>query len=215
MLTRSILLSKIRELGPFADEAGAERALHATLAALGEQLMDDELTWLASELPEDLGRLLRAWRDHGSEPSLGRSEHDFFQRIAAREAVWIGLATEHAQVVLEALGLTLPYPVVRRLEQHLPDLARLLHPPAPPEPAVPPARAPRGPHDLAEGRPGGTHPLSSANTSSLAHRHSVARNDDPHADTKLSSARGLTQEREEHTLASGHPGADNPISTGR
>jgi hypothetical protein len=29
----------------------------------------------------------------------------------------------------------------------------------------------------------------------------VARSDDPHGDTKLSSARGLTQEREDESLA--------------
>jgi len=49
----------------------------------------------------------------------------------------------------------------------------------------------------------------------LAHRHSVARSDDPHADSKLSSARGLRQEREQRTLASGRPGSRRPLSGGR
>jgi hypothetical protein len=61
-------------------------------------------------------------------------------------------------------------------------------------------------HDIASGRPGSTRPLSAANPRVLEHRHSVARNGDPHGDTKLSSARGLTQEREGETLAAARPG---------
>jgi uncharacterized protein (DUF2267 family) len=40
----------------------------------------------------------------------------------------------------------------------------------------------------------------------------VARSDDPHAETKLSSARGLRQEQHEHTLATGRPGSNRPLS---
>ena len=36
-------------------------------------------------------------------------------------------------------------------------------------------------------------------------RESIARSDDPHADTKLSSSRGLTQEREGRSLSAAHP----------
>jgi hypothetical protein len=60
-------------------------------------------------------------------------------------------------------------------------------------------------HTLAEGRPGSRHPLSEARLE-RAHTHSVARADNPHEDTKLSSTTGLTQEREQETLATGHPG---------
>jgi hypothetical protein len=44
------------------------------------------------------------------------------------------------------------------------------------------------------------------------HSHSVAANDNPHGETKLSSSRGTTQEREHETLAEGHPGAKHPLS---
>jgi hypothetical protein len=70
------------------------------------------------------------------------------------------------------------------------------------------------PGDLAEGRPGARNSLASGDPALLAHRHSVARSDDPHGDSKLSSARGLTQERDEDTLASGRPGSRRPLSSG-
>ncbi|HLM72216.1 MAG TPA: hypothetical protein VK459_05985 [Polyangiaceae bacterium] len=60
---------------------------------------------------------------------------------------------------------------------------------------------------------GSGHPLSEARFEP-AHTHSVARSDNPHEDTKLSSSRGLTQERLEDTLAEGKPGSDKPISEG-
>ncbi len=64
---------------------------------------------------------------------------------------------------------------------------------------------------LAEGRPGSAHPLSEARPE-RAQSQSVARADNPHGDTKLSSATGLTQEREGETLATGHLGSNRPLS---
>lgn len=216
MLSSSVLLSKVREFGPFADEAGAKRAMRAALETLGEQLTRDEIAWLNRELDDELGRILASWSRQGDEPTLHRDSHEFVRRVASREAVWTGLASEHAEVVLGALGHSLPPTVVQRLTKHLPELAELLHW----RKRSLSSLGPRHPQsdssrDLASGRPGGTHPLATSDTRTLAHRHSVARSDNPHADTKLSSARGLSQEREGHTLADGHPGADNPVSRGR
>ena len=73
--------------------------------------------------------------------------------------------------------------------------------------APPPAHAGGG-HRLADGRPGSAHPLSEAKASE-AHAESVARTDDPHAETRLSSAKGMTQEREQESLAEGHPKRSN------
>ena len=55
---------------------------------------------------------------------------------------------------------------------------------------------------LGEASPGSRHPLSTSRAES-AHQHSVARSDDPHGETKLSSASGLTQERESESLSKG------------
>jgi hypothetical protein len=57
---------------------------------------------------------------------------------------------------------------------------------------------------LATGRPGSRHPLSES-PPPAGHTHSAARSDDPHAETKLSSARGLTQERHDESLSTGRP----------
>jgi hypothetical protein len=45
-----------------------------------------------------------------------------------------------------------------------------------------------------------------------AHAHSVARSENPHADTKLSSSPGLTQERLGDSLAEARPGPAHPVS---
>jgi hypothetical protein len=67
---------------------------------------------------------------------------------------------------------------------------------------------------LAEGRPGSRHPLSEAR-SDRSQSESVVATENPHADTKLSSAHGLTQEREGESLATGHSGSDRPLDEGR
>lgn len=41
---------------------------------------------------------------------------------------------------------------------------------------------------------------------------SVVKSDNPHGNTKLSSSRGSTQEREHETLAEGQPGSKHPLS---
>jgi hypothetical protein len=108
---------------------------------------------------------------------------------------------EHVDVVLRALGEILDADVRARLRRALPEaLARQLEVPehGEPPPYGPPRSAP--PHTLASGRPGSRHPLSEG-APSRGHEHSVARNSDPHAETKLSSAHGLTQERFGESLA--------------
>lgn len=63
------------------------------------------------------------------------------------------------------------------------------------------SQKPQG-HTLADGKPGSRHPLSEANPSH-GQSHSVAESANPHADTKLSSSKGTTQEREKEDLAEG------------
>jgi hypothetical protein len=166
---------------------------------------------LADGLPPHAAQIVRG------APALAQtSQYDFMHHVAAREGVRLGLAVEHAEIVCRALGETLSPTTLARLRHALPDLALLFEPAEEGEPLPENAeRAPDAPNDLAEGRPGGTHPLSTADPRILAHRHSIARSDDPHAETKLSSACGLTQERDARTLAAGRPGSRRPISKSR
>jgi hypothetical protein len=62
-------------------------------------------------------------------------------------------------------------------------------------------------HTLAEASASSSRPLYAAQPQ-RAQSESVARSDNPHGETKLSSARGLTQEREDETLAAAHASED-------
>jgi uncharacterized protein (DUF2267 family) len=204
----SDVLRRLRELGPFGEDAEVMRALRATLEALGGLLTPDEREFLAGALPPHSAQILR-----GSTSTPQGNLHDFLHRVAVREGVRLGLAVEHAEIVCRALGETLSPTSLARLRHALPDLAPLFEPAAEMEPPLVQSEpAPDALNDLAEGRSGGSHPLASADPLTLAHRHSVARSDDPHAETKLSSTCGLTQEREARTLATGRPGSSRPIS---
>jgi hypothetical protein len=63
--------------------------------------------------------------------------------------------------------------------------------------------APGEGHTLADGRVGSHRPLSEAHPGEA--QPGSVRAKAPHADTKLSSSRGLTQEREGRTLAAARP----------
>lgn len=209
-MTYEQFLEKVMSRAGFERTEEADKAARATLQTLAERLVEDEKSPLAAELPEPLAQLL----------SAGAYEGDFditelYERVRRREGSAIGFAVEHTQAVCEALAGALPEPVLVRLRKHLPEpmaelFAERAIPPAPP----PPVHARSGSEtSLSEGRLGSRHPLSEARVEP-AHTHSVARSDNPHEDTKLSSSRGLTQERLEDTLAEGKPGSEKPISEG-
>jgi len=204
----SDVLRRLRELGPFSDDAEALRALRATLETLGGLLTRAEREFFADALPPHSAQIVR-----GAQATAQGNLHDFLRRVAAREGVRLSLAVEHAEIVCSALGETLTRSALARFRHALPELAPLFEPAPEFEPPSLPSEPGLGlPTDLAEGRPGGTHPLATADPRVLAHRHSVARSDDPHAETKLSNACGLSQEREARSLATGRPGSVRPIS---
>ena len=67
-------------------------------------------------------------------------------------------------------------------------------------------------HTLATGKPGAEHPLNESRPHA-AQAHSVVREKNPHADTELSSASGMTQERLDESLATVQP--DDTRTIGR
>src|SRR5262249_10358332 len=137
--------------------------------------------------------------------------HELERRIAAREDVPLAVAVEHAIVVCRAIAGTLSEPARARLEHALsPDLFALFPPhesSPPPEHALPRPAPPAA-------APGSRHPLSEA-APRPAQAGSVISADNPHGDTKLSSARGLTQEREGETLSTGNPRSHRPVNEQR
>jgi uncharacterized protein (DUF2267 family) len=116
------------------------------------------------------------------EPFAQGRPGDVFERVAAREHVRLGLAVEHAEVVCRALGETASPTLRARLVHTAPELARLFQLLPEPEP-----------------------PLTSGASLPAAPR-------DAQGDRKLSTARGLTQESEQRSLASGRPGSKRPLS---
>jgi uncharacterized protein (DUF2267 family) len=206
--TKAELVERIMAESGIGDARDAERALRATLTTLGERLTESEARALARELPESLAR------------SLGEEAYDtdfdaaeLYERVRRREGATPGFAREHAQVVLRVLGSALGDELRGRLARVLPEEIVVAMSPRP-KSTPPPYRAPsHGPPltTLATGKPGSEHPLSIAAVPE-GQTHSIAREDNPHADTKLSAARGLTQEREREALASGRGGPARPLS---
>jgi uncharacterized protein (DUF2267 family) len=207
MSNETELLERIMHLGGLDARRDAGRALKATLAALGERLDEDARGALARALPEKLGAMLH--RKHRGAFDVA----EFYDRVRKREGVSLGFAREHAQVVCRVLGERLPAAKLRELDEGLPEsFAALFHPPRQAEPP-PEHRLPHGErrHTLATGRPGATHPLSDSAPPG-AQSHSVVREANPHADTKLSSAPGMTQERLDDSLATAHPDGQRTIA---
>jgi uncharacterized protein (DUF2267 family) len=161
---------------------------------------------LAEDLPASLSTGLRS---EGSHEELGLAE--LHARIARRENVRLGFAVEHAGVVCQAVAEALSPGALYRLRTALPEPIGALFSPHEPVERFEHVHLDPSHHTLAEGQPGSRHPLSQSRPE-RAHAHSVARADNPHGDTKLSSAAGLTQEREQETLATGHPGSSRPLS---
>lgn len=190
------------------DEGEARTALRATVAALGAPLPNGERAALAEVLPDALTGIIRNCSHHPT-PNLG----DFFEHVRQREGTSLGFAKEHAEVVCRVLSESLPDDVVRRVAAALPatfgDLFRSL-----PTPESPPAhRIVPGPHhhSLATGKPGSLQPLSEAHPPG-AHAHSVVCETNPHGDTKVSSTKGTTQERERESLATNEPQSRRTIA---
>jgi uncharacterized protein (DUF2267 family) len=180
----------------------AERALRSTLSVLGERLTDDEALALTACLPEELARVVEQ-SEYGDDGDFDAAE--FYERVSRRENTSASVAREHVNVVLQALGAELDDALRRRLVRALPKpIGEQLIPAdfGEPPPHRHPAHAARV-STLANGRPGSRHPIAEA-APSRGHAHSIACNDDPHGETKLSSSKGLTQERLDETLASGH-----------
>jgi uncharacterized protein (DUF2267 family) len=188
------------------DRESAAHAARVVLSVLSEQLPPAERAELLRVRPPPLAEAL---------PREAPVQHDgleqFYERVARRMPTELGRAVELAQVACAALAERLDGDSLQRLRSRLPGgLAALLAASrgAPRAPVA--AHGERRYPTLADGRPGSHHPLSEAQAD-RAQQDSVARSDEPHADAKLSSSAGATQEREGETLASGKPGSSRPI----
>lgn len=204
------LTKLVRERG-LADDRSAHRAIMATLQALGSRVPAPEREALARALPLKLARAVSAERFRGAGTA-----RDLYAAVERAERVKPGYAHEHVQIVLRALGELLPDELDDRVEEAIaPSIAELLRGFAqtdgepPPYAEVHSARH----HTLATGKPGSAHPLSESPPPGPQSESVAAEN--PHADTKLSTAHGETQEREHESLADERPNTSRTIAESR
>ncbi|OJH35967.1 DUF2267 domain-containing protein [Cystobacter ferrugineus] len=200
------LLSDVAEHTGQAGIQDAERTVRAVLDILGERLSWPVIEAVADDLP---GSLTAGLRDGVDRQDFDLAE--FQARVADRMQVPLGRAVELAGVVCQFLAEALTPGTLHRLREELPEPMGALFTPRETGERLEPVHLEPSRGTLAEGRPGSTHPLSEARPE-RAQSQSVARTDNPHGDSKLSSATGLTQEREGETLATGHPGSNRPLS---
>lgn len=191
----------------------AEHAIDATLSVLGAHLPEPHAAAVTKQLPIELAQMLHG-RSYRGDVELA----DFYAEVREAEGVPMGFAMEHALVVCQVLAEAVDLEARKHLSVHAPrsmaPLFTLRSMPA----AAPPHLSehivlPGSGHTLASGRPGSEHPLSEA--VGAGHRDSIARSDDPHADVKLSSTRGMSSERYRETLASGMPGSKRSLSSAK
>jgi uncharacterized protein (DUF2267 family) len=199
------LVEEVAARAGFPDAEGAERATRAVLGVIAERLSRSECEALAEALPAGFVEPLRR-----AELDAGFEVDDLYACVAREERVTIGFAKEHAVSVCQVVAEALSDEALGRLERALPRSIATLFERGSTASDLPPRATSRG-GTLAEGRPGSSHPISEARPE-RAHGESVARAENPHGDTKLSSSRGLTQEREGESLATGRPGSSHPLT---
>jgi uncharacterized protein (DUF2267 family) len=213
-VTSASMVQRARALGPFQGEKGAREVLLTALEVLGECLSADDARMLAGDLPGTLSKHVRAG-------ALRCEPRQVYRRMAVRRGVHLGLAVEQVQVIGQVIAESVTRTTLERLRQHSPEFEELFAG-SPTESAAPAQARKRNKGEAHLRKPTG-HPGILAQSHSIArsddphadtklsssrgpaHAHSIARSDDPHADTKLSSSRGLTQEREGRSLATARP----------
>ncbi|MBI2393736.1 MAG: DUF2267 domain-containing protein [Deltaproteobacteria bacterium] len=206
---------EVRHRSGLENDARTARVISAVVSVLAEALEPSDAHDLSRGLPVDLaGRMAREPADASSLSSAG----ELYDRVAERIGADRGVALEESQVVLQVLAEHVDPEVLVRVRKRLPqDLAVLLSPRpafiAPPRnpPSIREVPTPRD--TLATGRVGSKHPLSEAEPD-RAHQNSIAKNPDPHGDTKLSSARGLRQQQLHDSVADAarDPGPSHRLS---
>lgn len=112
------LINAVRESTGLTDNAGAERAVRATLTVLGQRLKGGETRDLAAQLPAELKEHL---------PAEGPGEQfdvtSFFERVATEEGggVTVAQARQHARATAKALEAAVSAGEWQHLASQLPE----------------------------------------------------------------------------------------------
>jgi len=108
-------IGAVQHRAQLGDRQSAITATRATLETLGERLLEEQSTNLASELPQEVGEYLR----HVSGPERFDAQ-EFLTRVARKENKDANEATYHARVVTEVLREAVSPGAFEKLERSLP-----------------------------------------------------------------------------------------------
>jgi uncharacterized protein (DUF2267 family) len=217
-MTREPFLRAVRDRAALETEAEASQVATLVLRALAPYFAPPLSRALGRDLPDPFSQELTAHtfaaEARGDDTPL--SPDALYERVARSEHVQTGFALEHTQAVCQVVGEVASAEAHTLLRHHLPrSVAELFEPRSFPDNPPPHLHhSHRRARSLAEARAGSRRPVSEAGPSAGAHPDSVAKSEDPHAETKLSSSRGMTQEREHESLSEGQEGSSHPLSDG-
>jgi uncharacterized protein (DUF2267 family) len=203
------LIDAVQDHAGLASRSDAEATTAAVFGALAERVLPGDRRAVKALVPEELRSAFDVERK-SDETGVDA----IVQEVAVVEGIAPGFGREHLVVVGAAAASALHPDAITALRTHLPDeLAALFRETTPrrvtrPTPHSSPLAGRRiseahdGSRHVAEARLGSARPISEAKDDP-AQTDSVARSDDPHADTKLSGAKGMTQTREHESLSEG------------
>jgi uncharacterized protein (DUF2267 family) len=185
--TTELLLGHMRSIGGFVSLSDATDAALVVLATLREGLGDAEAAAMVRDLPAVLAAPLREGRYRGDVTPA-----DLYAAVARGERASRGIGIEHAQVVLRAVGDALSDDTRALLERTLSPAWTDLIFPGRGEGEAQPHGGPKTGDEvrmtLSSAHPGYRATIAEGNPD-RAQSESIARSDDPHARTKLSSGR--------------------------
>jgi hypothetical protein len=206
------VLQRLESLTGLTAQGAMRRGVSMAARGLGAKISGEVVRQLAVGLP---GILSTALRLGVSEPAS--SLDGLYARVAEASGMRKGPAIELTQTVFSVIAELANPDALERARHVLPsDWAVLLEAPIPTQADDRPP-APMGVelgtgHTLATGQPGSHRPLARSRPAP-GQRDSISSTDDPHADTRLSTSRGISTERRGQTLADGRPGSiDHPLS---
>jgi hypothetical protein len=207
------VLQRLESLTGLTAQGAMRRGVSMAARGLGAKISGgDVVRQLAGTLPSILATPLRLGL---SEPAS--SLQGLIARVGEASGTRAGVALELTQTVFAVIAELARPDAIDRAREALPEeWAQLLCAPAATSTDVtPPAvrgTQPGTGHTLATGQPGSHRPLAHS-MPPRGQRESIASTDDPHAQSKLSAARGISTERRGESLAQGRPGStEHPLS---
>ncbi len=203
------LIDAVQDHAGLASRSEAQTTTLAVFRTIARRVLPGDRRIVRALLPDELQEAF-----NGQGASEDATIEAVVREVAAHEGIAAGFGREHLVVVGAAAARVLHPDAITALRTHLPDeLAALFERSVPrriprPTPTASPragrrfSEAKDGSRHLAEARPGSGHPLAESKPE-RAHHDSVARTDNPHGDTKLSTTGGMTQSRAHETLSEG------------